>query len=306
MSKSDSFIDQLAKLEVHAGEAEGPILWLTAGIHGDEVGGTAVIHEVFERLRREPLLKGSVYAFPLVNTSGFESSSRFVPESGEDINRSFPGNANGSVAERIAAKIFSAITESKPTLVVDLHNDWIRSIPYVLLDPPKEEMHKQYDEALSYARASGLPVVKEQKNAPDALALRGSLSGALMTSGMLALTLELGSAYVVDERYVEEGVLAVWNLLAHLGMVAKDTNTEVESIVLNYQHLPLAGKSGILRALTHPGAHIKKGEPLARIVTVFGETQELLTASDDGIVLGYSDTSAVKPGQEVLAFGIIS
>ena len=80
----------------------GPSVWLTACGHGDEVGGMVVIQEIFKILRKKPLLKGSVYAFPLMNPIGFETASRNITLSKEDLNRSFPGNINGSLAERIA------------------------------------------------------------------------------------------------------------------------------------------------------------------------------------------------------------
>ncbi|MCB0279873.1 MAG: succinylglutamate desuccinylase/aspartoacylase family protein, partial [Calditrichaeota bacterium] len=115
-------------------ETKGPLIWFTGCMHGDEIGGTVIIHELFKKLKKQ-LLKGTVQAFPLMNPSGFESTSRHIAISQEDLNRSFPGNEKGTLAERIAAKIFSQIVNSKPALVVDLHNDWNKSIPYALLDP---------------------------------------------------------------------------------------------------------------------------------------------------------------------------
>ncbi len=145
-------------------QRRGPTVWLTACSHGDEVGGIVVVQEVFKQLRKSPLLRGTLHAFPLMNPIGFEMAARHVTFSKEDLNRSFPGNPTGTLAERIASKIFGAIVETKPEVVLDLHNDWIRSIPYTLLDPPGKP---EKDEAirarvLSLAETTGFPVVVEQ------------------------------------------------------------------------------------------------------------------------------------------------
>jgi predicted deacylase len=69
----------------------GPVVWLTACVHGDEVGGLVIIPELFKR-RGKQLMRGALYAFPLMNPLGFETASRDIILSKEDLNRSFPGN----------------------------------------------------------------------------------------------------------------------------------------------------------------------------------------------------------------------
>ena len=114
-------------------ENPGPVLWLTDCGHGDEICGIVIIQEIFRKIRRI-LLNGSVYAFPLMNPIGFETASRNITVSREDLNRSFPGAMTGTLGEIIADRIFSTIMETSPALVLDLHNDWIKSIPYTLID----------------------------------------------------------------------------------------------------------------------------------------------------------------------------
>ena len=82
------------------GKEDGPVLLLTAGLHGDEINGI----EVIRRLIVEDALmpeKGMVIAIPLVNVYGFIYNSRNLPD-GKDLNRSFPGSVNGSLANRLA------------------------------------------------------------------------------------------------------------------------------------------------------------------------------------------------------------
>ncbi len=197
----------------------GPSVWLTACAHGDEVGGVVVVQEVFKRLRKRPLIKGTLQAFPLMNPMGFEIGTRNVSLSGEDLNRCFPGSPSGTLAERIADKIFGSIVETKPAVVLDLHNDWTRSIPYTLLDPPLATEHNEVKQrSIVFAGTTGFPVVSEQD------ALRKTLSHSLVQRGIPALTIELGESYVVNEKNVEFGVQSVFNVLSNLGMVTGDSD----------------------------------------------------------------------------------
>lgn len=106
LTGSDLSWRRLPLMEMRSSKA-GPVIWLTACAHGDEVGEIVIIQEIFKRLRRQGLKRGTVYAFPLMNPLGFKTISRSIPFSEEDLNRSFPGREQGSLGERITARIYS-------------------------------------------------------------------------------------------------------------------------------------------------------------------------------------------------------
>ncbi|MCI0733079.1 MAG: succinylglutamate desuccinylase/aspartoacylase family protein [Methylococcaceae bacterium] len=284
----------------------GPVVWLTACSHGDEVSGIVVIQELFKSIRRR-LLLGTVLSFPLMNPLGFETGSRTISMSGEDLNRSFPGNPNGSLGERIAHSIFDTIIATGPTLVLDLHADWIDSIPYILLDHDPGILHQEaYRKAIAAGKEAGMCLIV------DAEELKRSLSFNLLLEDIPALTLELGKPYVVSEANVTCGLEAIWNILANLGMIAARDRLFRYPLpfeysrgrLLKYSDKPYGSRTGIIRFLAKPGNVVKKGQPLAKIVNAFGRHQETLTALQDAIVLGHSDSSAAFPGMPVMAFGI--
>jgi len=189
----------------------GPTIWLTAGVHGEEVGGMVVIQEIFKKLRYN-LLKGEVYALPLMNPMGFETSSRLIIQTDEDLNRSFPGDKDGSLAERIADKIFTTIIKTNPDLVLDLHNDWRKSIPYVLLDNFSQNK-SVYEKTKSFSYKFGFPIILDTDN------VEKTLTESLLKRDIPSLAVELGESFVVNERNVEQGVKAIWDVLTSLGMV---------------------------------------------------------------------------------------
>jgi predicted deacylase len=284
----------------------GPVVWLTACSHGDEVSGIVVIQEVFRSIRRR-LIRGCVQAFPLMNPLGFESGLRHITLSGEDLNRSFPGNANGSLGERIAHKIFETIVRTKPDLVVDFHNDWIESIPYVLVDhDPGKQHNRAYRKAIHAAKQAGMSIIVDEEE------VHKSLSFNLLLRDIPALTFELGKPNIVSESYVTYGLEAIWNILADLGMIAPRDKPfryplpagYAHDRLLRYSDKPYGAKTGIIRFLAAPGDVVKTGQPLAKIVNAFGRSQETMTAIEDGIVLGHSDSSVAFPGVPIMAFGI--
>jgi len=284
----------------------GPVVWLTGCIHGDEVTGIVTIQEVFKRLQKQPLLKGSLYAFPLMNPMGFEAASRNITISREDLNRSFPGNKNGSLAERIADKIFTTIKQTKPSLVLDLHNDWIKSIPYTVIDPSPGETHKQaYEKAKAVAERSGFLIVLDTDE------VRKSLSFSLLQHDISALTIELGESYVVNEINVGYGVKSILRILAYLEMVDKPWETfsfelpeMIKGKTLRFSTEPISSASGIIRFLPNAGDVVKKGQAVAKIYNTFGKLQDTVVCLSDGIVLGHSDSSVAFPGAPVMAFGV--
>lgn len=290
----------------------GPVIWLLGCMHGDEVGGLVVIQEIFNRLKKYPLKKGAVYAFPLMNPVGFETKARNIGLSEEDLNRVFPGDKKGSLAERIAEQIYGEITDTNPNLVLDIHNDWRNSIPYTVIDYNAKEDNELYSKVKDLARTSGFAIIEEQSTAPDSEELKKTLTYNLVKNKIPALTLEIGEPHVINEKNVEEGVKSIWKILVSLNMVndIKDEfrfriPKEVKGKILKYSHALVSSKSGIIRFLIKPGEIIKKNQPLALIYNSFGELQETILSEKSGIILGYSDSSVAFPGMPIVSFGEI-
>lgn len=281
----------------------GPVVWLTACIHGDEPGGTAIIHDVVSHLRRNGLRSGRVNAFPLINSLGFENVSRYLTADREDLNRCFPGDPGGTMGERIAARLFTTIVDSEPALVIDLHNDWIHSVPYVLLeDPALTSDATTYQRSLELARATGGLLVMD---APMSQTVDGTLTAALVAAGIPAFTMEAGGACGIVESSVAAGVADVLAALAALGICAPCADSgSTASRVWRYTDEPRAGSSGLVRFAVAAGAPVAPGQVLARIYSAFGSCEETLLAAHEGLVLGLADHARTAPGQEVIALAV--
>lgn len=292
-----------------------PVVWLTACSHGDEVGGVAVIHEIFKNPAR--ILSGSLYAFPMMNPIAFEKGNRLV--NGDDLNRAFPGKSSGSVADVTANTIYKRITNSDPDLVIDIHNDWTHSIPYVILDPVMKSK-SSYGSVKEYSLASGFQVVEETTDPLDDSSpkeWKKTLSGSLMNAGYPALVMEIGEARVINEENVKKGVDAVFRILEKLGMLSTQHSSVSSPVfspvsvpsndsVLYYSGRPRSStKGGIIRFKVKPGDKIKRGHVLAVIYDVLGEVMEEMSFTEDyGVVLGYAETSVAYPDEPLIAIAV--
>jgi len=235
-----------------------------------------------------------------MNPMGFESATRQITYSKEDLNRSFPGNSRGSLAERLADKIFYSIASTHPDLVIDLHNDWNRSIPYTLVDiTDTSDLANQVNQ---FAQATGFPVVF------DSDLIENSLAFSLINQGIPAITLEVGESYFVNENDVKMGLSAILRVLNHCGMINfTPPSTSLQNLtsgkMLHYSNKPLCSTSGIVRFMVEAGQKVKSGKTIARIQNVFGRQLETIKTSRDGIVLGLADSSVALPGMPVVSMG---
>ncbi|MEM6562644.1 MAG: succinylglutamate desuccinylase/aspartoacylase family protein, partial [Planctomycetota bacterium] len=106
-------------LRVVRAKEPGPTVLVTAALHGDEINGTGVVHDLMFA-RRPELTRGTLVLVPVVDIFGFESQSRYMPDR-RDLNRCFPGSPGGSLSARVADSIFTELV-MKADFVLDLHS----------------------------------------------------------------------------------------------------------------------------------------------------------------------------------------
>lgn len=283
----------------------GPTVLLTAGIHGDEVGGMMIIQEVFKILKGH-LLRGNLYAFPLLNPVGFKNISRYLsPDHKEDLNRLFPGKKEGTKTEKTAAKIFKMIMKKKPSLVIDIHNDWKNSIPHNLIDYQERMIKNQaFKKAQELSQQTGLITVLDSKD------IEGTLSFNLLKQGIPALVMELGEPNFMNGENIKIGVKTMINLLSNLKMIKPPAKTFIHPTrallkgkVLKYSDQS-SSTQGTIRFCVKPGQMVKKGETVATIYDVSEALQEEIKAPAQGIILGHIDSPLVSPKTVVVSFGL--
>ncbi|MFA5392471.1 MAG: succinylglutamate desuccinylase/aspartoacylase family protein [Candidatus Paceibacterota bacterium] len=292
-------------------EGDRPVIWLCAGIHGDEVTGIEVIHRIFSYLKRNPLKKGSLFAIPIINSAGFEMVNRENPYDDEDINRNFPGDPDGNTTERLASAIFNSITETKPDLVIDLHADTQNSIAYAIIDRPvsaKIEIKEALEKSWKLVEKFGITVTCEGGiDLYKKYGLDKSLTGALINQNQIpSFVVELGGPRVIDEHFARIGMRGIRNILNHLQMIEEKEKPWVsETKIKTTEKLELienitSSESGIVDYLIKPGQFVKANTPLIKITNVLGKIEEIINSSRDYYIISLNDYSIAFPGSNLL------
>ena len=305
------------------GREAGPCVWLVANIHGSELTGTAVVHEVLRRL--DPAgLRGTLVAVPTLNPAGMRTSSRAPYYDRRDPNRSFPGQRRDtgeeyypSPYEQAASLLFEQIRVSAD-LLIDLHSAQLRSIPYSIRDRVLYRSESERGEAgrLSerldaMVRAFGALVVNE--DAPQAYVakeLHRSTAGAALNEARIpAFTAELGGNQTVDPSGFEAGVRGVLSVLRWAGLLGDGGE------VLDSRHTPYpvraidsprARTSGFVRHTVEPGAHVRAGESVAIISDIWGRPvgDGRVTVDREGWITGLSNGALFYPNDALASLAV--
>lgn len=231
------------------GAHDGPTVGLTAGIHGDELLPVEVVRRVLEGLDPGEM-HGRVVAIPLANPLAFEALTRHTPTDMHNLNRMFPGSADGWITELIARALAEHLVPRIDALL-DLHaGGAFPTVDYVyaLNDP---ELSRSFLFPTMY-RGSSYP---------------GSLGTHFIEeTGKPVVVAEIGGGGFQDDTYLDRGVAGVTNALRKLGVLPGD--------VLPAPRQTLLTKMQILRP-RHGG-----------ILTPAVGADQLGTAIDEGTLLG--------------------
>ena len=207
----------LAGLEVPVieltGAGDGPRLTVIAGVHGCEYASMDGVRKWARQLEQREL-RGRVVAVPVLNLPAFRARSPFiVPDDGKNLNRCFPGDPAGTLADRLAYAAFTELISGSDALI-DVHaGDMVEALePFALYDAGPAE-----DRARELATAYGLGYVIRQAPGPGR-AVGGSTSAAAAEAGIPAITAEAGGCGLVERAAVEAHVRGLNGVLAALGM----------------------------------------------------------------------------------------
>lgn len=285
----------LAKLYSHAevslpvkvivGKFEGPTVFLSAAIHGDEVNGVEVLRRILKHTSLNKL-RGTLLVVPVVNIHGFLNRSRYLPDR-RDLNRSFPGSEKGSLAGRIA-QLFMQKIISRCDFGIDLHtgSNHRENLPQI-----RANLDCTQTSELAYA--FGTPIILDS-NIRD-----GSLRGAMTEENKPVLVFEGGEALRFDEIVIRAAVKGIISVLRKAGSLPniKKTKKTPDPFVARSSSWKRAEDSGLFRAHVKLGERVKKDDILGYISGPFGDSETEVKASFSGIVIGKSNLPLVNEGE---------
>lgn len=278
---------------VFRGAQDGKRFLLTSGVHGDELNGIAVAHDIIGSL--DPAtMRGAVTIVPGVNTPGLLAGSRGLATrgvSGADLNRTMPGKIEGSRVEDLYAHaVWTGVFAENADAAVDLHTQSAGTSYglYVFADPRRPYARRMAD-------LMGAEVIKLDKGEP------GSVETELNAAGVDAITFELGEGGRFEPERIARGVRGVRNVLMDLDIIdgAPDVSGPPPFVGVKSTNMR-ATQGGFVRLSVGLGEAVEAGQAVATVHDAFGAVAQKVQTTETGIVSAIATDPVTEPGRMVV------
>ncbi len=280
------------------GNEDGPILGLTAAIHGDELNGIPIIQKVFDEIDPNQL-KGTLVGVPGLNAISVNlDRRRFVDE--EDLNRNLPGKENGNRSQQYAFRIFDKIVRHFD-LLVDMHTASFGRVNsmYVRADLSNDTM-------LHMANLQGADIILDNKGIPSfgqSAGANRTLRAEAVLHGIPSITVEYGNPQVYQQEMTSRGIDGVLNLLGWLQMIDRPFE-EKPAVLCKKSYWIYTNDGGLLDVPVELTQELKKGDLIGVLRNPFGDVIQQYFAPEDGVVIGKSTNPVNMNGGRIIHLGI--
>ncbi|WP_248515667.1 succinylglutamate desuccinylase/aspartoacylase family protein [Salinarchaeum laminariae] len=274
------------------GAEDGDTLYLQAASDGDELNGVGVLQRVVPQL--DPTeLAGTILIVGIVNYHAFQVAEHRNPIDDTKMNRTYPGDPEGTSSERIAAATFDVA--SSADLIVDLHQgSTSRMIDEVRVRCGNR--HRLHDQCLELAKAFGCGHVLDQKGPDGQLAREGP------DAGVPTVDPELGGCVGWDETSIQAGVEGVFNVLRHYGFLDGTVDIEAQIRASSFEQYG-SPCGGLVSMHVDLGERVAAGDEIFTVTDVFGQQKETVTATEQGICWRTRRLPQVATGEYVCSIG---
>jgi predicted deacylase len=283
-------LEASAPVLVAHGLNPGPVLCVTAAIHGDELNGIEIVRRVMQSLDPKDL-NGTVIGVPIVNLPGFQRGSRYLPDR-RDLNRHFPGDKQGSLASRIGADFFKNIV-LHCNYVVDVHTG-----SFARANLPQLRADMRIPEVLEMTKRFGAIAVLHTP------AARGTLRRAASDAGIPTVTLEAGEPERLQPNEVAVGLKGIESFMNGMKMTPKQMIWRNPQPVYYQSRWVRADRGGILFTSVKLGDRVQVGDMLGTVTDPISNARTEVIAPMDGRVLGKALNQFVMPGFAAFRLGV--
>jgi predicted deacylase len=282
---------------VAKGAQPGPRVALISGVHGDELSSIRTVQRVMEQL--DPAaMAGTVLAVFDVSRPALINMQRRWPNTGRgfdliDVNREWPGNANGGTASsRHAALVFSQLLAPNADYAIDFHTAATGMDMVDCLLAPLDQPEVR-------AMAELFPI----RQIWDFAGYPGLLAVALADVGIPTFTPEVGAARIVDQAMIPAFVEGTLNVLKHHGILAGPigrTGTDTAAFVGDRMHVVAASDGGFVEVLVQLDEEVSPGQAVATQRNAFGEVVADYATDTGGRVTAFRTDATAEPGDPLV------
>lgn len=266
------------------GRHDGPTLWLTGAVHGDELNGPWAMRQLFWALDPEKL-HGTLVMTPLLNPMAFFVKNKVSFVDYLDLDQQFPGNAGGSYSERIAAVVFPEMKRCAD-YVIDFHTmgSAFSATPYTVSKVVPGASAATVSKAFDLARVFGVRPNCHLDLASAGGELPGTTSGSIditcMKNDIPCFMAEMGGGGRWDEPAIAVAGQGIRNVMGYLDMLPGGYPRPGRQIIITGRRFLRSQKGGVVRMAVAPGDMVKAGTRVATIHDFAGEIGDVVADRD--------------------------
>lgn len=291
------------------GKEKGPNLWLNAAVHGNELNGIFVIGEAVKNLDPDNI-KGALICTPISNPLAYQGRIQLTPADidGLNLNECFPGNPNGQMTERIAYTLFESI-KKYANYLVDFHttgSSGRTSKPYTVFKlTGNPEIDRKTEEMAKLFGAHLVCKIDLTKKLSEPFPPTSSLDLNCSLNGIPSFMPEIGHSGQVEKDIVKFAYQGLLNIMKYLDIIPGEPSLTDSQVILTNRQIIRCNCSGLAIAEANPHDLVKKGERIAQIVNIFGDTVEDIIAPKDVYIITSRKNPVVNIGDRIAFVGSI-
>lgn len=263
----------------------GPVVLITAGIHGDELNGVEIVRQFLARKMNKPL-RGTTICIPVMNVFGFLNMEREFPD-GRDLNRIFPGTRKGPLASRFAYQLTNEILPVV-NYALDFHTGGAKRFNAAQIRIAEEQ-----EDLVELAKAFNAPFTVYSSN------IKKSYRWTCKKHNISILLYEGGKSADNDPNITKYGLDGLRRVLKHLGMLKAEFDppkADKPSVFIKKTKWLRAKYSGLLHLRVDIGQWVDKGEILAVITDPYGSFKHVMKARNSGYIINVNQSPMVYQG----------
>ena len=282
---------QKNSISVSNGKPAVARLSVVTGTHGDELEGQYVCYELARRLHASPgFLQGTVDIYPALNPLGIDMSMRLIPKKDLDLNRCFPGSAQGQMTERYAAAIVESLVGSD--MVLDIHSSdmFVRELPQVRIS------REFSDKLLPFARQMNVDMI--WINDTDVVH-KATLAHTLNTLGIPTMVVEMGLGQQINQQYGDQIVDGIFKLMSEMGMWTGPVMRTQYPVISSDGEVEFirSDRQGIFLPSIEHNHYVMPGQVIGRLVNPYtGETYQEIYSRKGGLIFSLRVNPMVYEG----------
>ena len=276
---------------VARGERPGPTFGITAAVHGNELNGIPVVHQLFERLDIKNL-RGTLVGVVAANVLGLGRMERGYVD-GTDLNDIMPGRPDGNASGVYAHRFIDRVVRGFDYLV-DLHTASFGRVNSLYV---RAEMTHGATAEMAYLQRPQIIL----HNPPS----DGTLRGAADELDIPAITVEIGNPHQFQPNFIKRALVGLRAVLGEVGMLPR-RNLAMSGpvpILCDKSRWLYADHGGLLEVFPEVTQRVGEGEVVARLRDAFGDVLREYKAPFDGGVIGKSNNPAGVSGARIIHLG---